>query len=62
MCDLAYTVVGEAVSGQGPQNRQLSEPVGVVRDHDSGFPPDKVRVVSENARTLKFEQFGFEDR
>jgi len=40
----------------------LSEPVGVVRDHDSGFPPDKVRVVSENARTLKFEQFGFEDR
>ncbi|GGL28051.1 Swt1 family HEPN domain-containing protein [Planomonospora parontospora] len=27
-----------------------------------GFPEDKVRIVSENARVLKFEQFGFEDR
>jgi hypothetical protein len=25
-----------------------------------GFPDDKVRVVNENARTLKFDQFGFE--
>jgi hypothetical protein len=27
---------------------------------DEGFPDDKVRVVLENARTLKFQQFGFE--
>ncbi|MEU9887670.1 Swt1 family HEPN domain-containing protein [Sphaerisporangium sp. NPDC051011] len=27
-----------------------------------GFPEDKVRIVSENARVLKFDQFGFEDR
>ncbi|MCF6508334.1 DUF499 domain-containing protein [Blastococcus sp. MG754426] len=25
-----------------------------------GFPSDKVRVVTENARTLKFDQYGFE--
>jgi len=30
-----------------------------AQKHD-GFPADKVRVVSENARTLKFDQFGFE--
>ena len=29
---------------------------------EDGFPDDKVRVVRENARTLKFTQFGFEDR
>ncbi|GAA1311855.1 hypothetical protein Psi02_72100 [Planotetraspora silvatica] len=27
-----------------------------------GFPEDKVRIVSENAKVLKFDQFGFEDR
>lgn len=27
-----------------------------------GFPEEKVRIVSENARVLKFDQFGFEDR
>ena len=26
-----------------------------------GFPDDKARIVSENARTLKFDQYGFED-
>ena len=26
-----------------------------------GFPDDKARIVSENARTLKFDQSGFED-
>ena len=33
------------------------EITAVKRD---GFPDDKVRVVMENARTLKFDQFGFE--
>ena len=27
-----------------------------------GYPDDKARIVSENARTLKFDQSGFEDR
>ena len=26
-----------------------------------GYPDDKARIVSENARTLKFDQSGFED-
>ncbi|KWW97478.1 ATPase AAA [Carbonactinospora thermoautotrophica] len=26
-----------------------------------GFPEDKIRIVTENARTLKFEQYGFEN-
>lgn len=25
------------------------------------YPDDKVRIVSENARTLKFDSYGFED-
>ncbi|WP_328789785.1 DUF499 domain-containing protein [Streptomyces sp. NBC_00273] len=28
---------------------------------ENGYPDEKVRTVSENARTLKFEQYGFED-
>jgi hypothetical protein len=27
-----------------------------------GFPDDKARIVSENVRTLKFDQSGFEDQ
>jgi hypothetical protein len=27
-----------------------------------GFPEDKVRIVSENCRTLRFENHGFEER
>ena len=41
---------------------KLDVTVEITATNDSGFPPDKARVVSENARTLKFEQFGFEDR
>lgn len=35
--------------------------VEIHAEHDAGFPEDKIRVISENARTLKFEQSGFED-
>jgi predicted AAA+ superfamily ATPase len=34
--------------------------VEITADKPAGFPPDKVRTVTENARTLKFESFGFE--
>jgi len=27
-----------------------------------GYPDQAVRAVTENARTLKFDSFGFEDR
>jgi predicted AAA+ superfamily ATPase len=27
-----------------------------------GYPDDKVRIITENARTLKFDSYGFEDR
>lgn len=38
----------------------LEVTVEVTATNPNGFPPDKARVVSENARTLKFDQFGFE--
>jgi predicted AAA+ superfamily ATPase len=38
----------------------LEVTVEITATNPAGFPPDKARVVSENARTLKFEQFGFE--
>jgi predicted AAA+ superfamily ATPase len=50
--------------------QQLAAPEGVdleirveisARKRD-GYPDDKVRNVTENARTLKFETYGFEDR
>jgi predicted AAA+ superfamily ATPase len=39
---------------------RLEVTVEVHARKDDGFPHDKVRVVLENARTLKFQQFGFE--
>jgi len=39
---------------------QLEVTIEVHAHKDDGFPDDKVRVVLENARTLKFRQFGFE--
>jgi predicted AAA+ superfamily ATPase len=39
---------------------QLEVTVEVHAHKHDGFPDDKVRVVLENARTLKFRQFGFE--
>ena len=36
--------------------------VEITASKRDGFPDDKTRIVSENARTLKFDQFGFEDR
>jgi hypothetical protein len=36
--------------------------VEITASKKDGFPDDKTRIVSENARTLKFDQYGFEDR
>ena len=40
----------------------LEVTVEIGADNEAGFPPDKVRVVTENAATLKFDQHGFEGR
>ncbi len=40
----------------------LDVTVEIHARRDDGFPDDKVRVVLENARTLKFEQSAFEDQ
>lgn len=45
------------LSGEGVT---LELTVEIRASKSEGFPDDKVRVVTENARTLKFEQFGFE--
>ena len=39
----------------------LSVSVEVHAESTAGFPDDKVRIVLENARTLRFEQSSFED-
>lgn len=35
--------------------------VEITAETREGFPEDKVRVVTENARTLKFHEAAFED-
>ena len=39
---------------------RLEVTIEVHAHKDDGFPDDKVRIVLENARTLRFRQFGFE--
>ena len=45
-----------------PEGVDLEITVEITASKKDGFPDDKTRVVSENARTLKFDQYGFEDR
>jgi predicted AAA+ superfamily ATPase len=40
---------------------QLEVHVEITATTLEGFPDDKVRIVTENAKVIKFEQFGFED-
>ena len=44
-----------------PEGVDLEITVEITASKADGFPDDKTRIVSENARTLKFDQFGFED-
>jgi hypothetical protein len=44
-----------------PEGVDLEITVEITAFKKDGFPDDKTRIVSENARTLKFDQFGFED-
>lgn len=40
---------------------ELEVTVEIHAKNATGFSPDTVRTVNENAATLKFSQFGFED-
>jgi hypothetical protein len=40
----------------------LEATIQIQAHRAAGLPVDKVRVVLENARTLKFDQFGFESK
>jgi hypothetical protein len=40
---------------------ELELTLEISAKNEKGFPEDKIRIVSENARVLKFDPFGFED-
>lgn len=50
---------GDEVPGDGVE---LEIRVEIAAQKPDGYPDDKVRNVTENARTLKFKSYGFEDR
>lgn len=45
-----------------PDGIELEVRVEISARKADGYPDDKVRTVTENARTLKLETYGFEDR
>jgi predicted AAA+ superfamily ATPase len=45
-----------------PEGVDLEITVEISARKKDGYPDDKARIVTENARTLKFDQYGFEDR
>jgi predicted AAA+ superfamily ATPase len=55
---IAQEILQHLAAAEGAQLQVRVEISAIKLD---GFPDDKVRIVTENARTLKFEQFGFED-
>ena len=44
-----------------PEGVDLEITIEIEASKKDGYPDDKARIVSENARTLKFDQYGFED-
>ena len=55
---LSQEILQPLTSVEGAQVRITVE---IHADHTGGFPEDKVRIIQENARTLRFEQSEFED-
>jgi hypothetical protein len=53
---IAQEVLQHLASGNGVR---LEVRVEITAHKDDGFGDDKVRVVTENAKVLKFDQFGF---
>jgi hypothetical protein len=61
-----YPVHRHQGPGRDRRRRRGPEPdleitVEITASKKDGFPGDKTRIVAENARTPKFDQFGFED-
>ena len=46
---------------RAPDGVELEITVEISASKKDGYPDDKARIVTENARTLKFDQYGFED-
>ena len=67
-CDALLAVIGKhwVVSADSENRRRLDDPQDFVRIEIeavdiNGFDDSKIRIVSENAHTLKFDQSGFEE-
>jgi hypothetical protein len=45
-----------------PEGVELEFRVEITARKPDGFSEDKVQIVTENARTLRFESYRFEDR
>lgn len=56
---LAQEVIQHLAAAEGAE---LEISIEISARNPDGFPEDKVRIVNENARVLKFDQAGFEDR
>jgi hypothetical protein len=54
-------VAQEVLQHLAAEGVDLDVTVEINATRRDGFPDDKVRIVTENARTLKFDQYGFED-
>jgi hypothetical protein len=59
MTRLSQEILQPLTSVEGAQVRISVE---IHAERANGFPEDKVRIIEENARTLRFEQSAFEDR
>ena len=54
-------IADEVISHLVASGAHVSVRVEIEADHPSGFDDAKIRTISENANTLKFDQSGFEE-
>jgi hypothetical protein len=59
MSRVAQEILQHLAAAAGTQLEVTIE-IGAVSSE--GFTPQIIRTVNENAKTLKFDQFGFEDK
>ncbi len=57
-----FSRLQQEISSTSPPGVDLEISVEITARKKEGYPDDKVRIVTENDRTLKFESYGFEDR
>ena len=51
----------EIIQHLASDGAELEISVEITARKPDGYPDDKARIVTENARTLKFDSYGFED-